>query len=1180
MIPLSFAQQRLWFLHRLEGPSAIYNIPLILHLDGPLDVPALDAALADVVARHESLRTVFTETDGIAQQLIREGAAARLMLERAIVPAEALDQALRDAVSYRFDLRRELPMRASLFELGSEQHVLCLLTHHIASDGWSWGPLGRDLAAAYAARRDGKLADWTPLPVQYADYSLWQREWMAQETEADSETAQDVAYWTSALADLPELSNLPTDRPRPPLPSHVGAHLGFSISADIHRRLLALARESHASLFMVLHAAVAALLSSLGVGNDIVLGSPVSGRNDEALEELIGFFVNILVLRLDTSGEPSFRTLIARARDTDLEAYTHQNLPFERLVEIVNPTRSSSHHPLFQTKLMLENNTRSTWQLPGLTVRQQHLDSDTARCDLGFNFLENFLPDGTPGGLECIIEFACDLFEKDSVARHGRRMLRLLEVVAHDPDLSIGAIEVDDSDLRRQVLREWNDTAHPSTVQTLPQLFAQRVLEAPDAVAAVCDGASLSYAELEARANQLAHQLRSLGVGPDVVVGVCLRRSLDLLVGLLGVLKAGGAYLPLDAEYPTERLAYMINDAMVPVLLTEDALVEQLPAHWGLWLRIDADGAEIAMQPTSAPDTGLQPAHLAYVIYTSGSTGQPKGVAVTHLGIPNLLACQVDVLGAGRQARVLQFASTSFDAAFWELCMGVLSGGRLVLASSTQLQPGPALTELIAREGITHLALTPAVLSLLPEHGLPATVSLVVAGEASSQALVQRWSRRLSIFNSYGPTEATVCATLSEALQGDETPPIGRPIYNTQIYVLDAGLRPTPQGVTGEVYLAGIGLARGYLNRFSLTAGRFVANPFGEPGSRMYRTGDLARWRSDGQLDYIGRVDQQVKLRGFRIELGEVEAQLMKHQGVAQAVAVMREDRPGHQQLLAYVVPSAHGVDVAVLRAALASQLPDYMVPAAILSLQALPTTPNGKLDRKALPAPTFASDKAGTEPRNPQERMLAGLFAAVLGRETVAIEDSFFDLGGDSILALQLKAQAQQQGIGFELATLFDHQSVAALAGMASFDSIEAVGATAAFAMISTADRQRLPDDVLDAYPLSQLQLGMFFHSDYDSHSTLYHACLGFAIELPFDRDALRHTLDELSSRHEMLRTSFALDGFSEPLQLVHAMRCMRSISKPCRCSVPACIGLAKALFISRSVATMPSSMAGATAA
>ncbi len=1139
MIPLSFAQQRLWFLHRLEGPSAVYNVPLVLRLEGTLDVQALDQALADVVARHESLRTVFTEADGVAQQVIHEGDAARPALQRFAVQADALDQALRDAVGYCFDLQREIPWRASLFELGPERHVLCVLTHHIASDGWSWGPLARDLTAAYTARCHGVAPAWEPLPVQYADYSLWQREWMAQESEPGSQAAREVAYWTSALADLQELSNLPTDRPRPSVPSHRGATVAFSIDAEIHRRLLALARESQASLFMVLHAAVAALLCSLGVGNDIVLGSPVAGRNDEALEELIGFFVNVLVLRLDTAGDPSFRALVARAREVDLEAYTHQNLPFERLVEIVNPTRSSSHHPLFQTKLMLENNAQSSWALPGLSVRQHYLDSDTARCDLGFNFLENFLPDGAPAGLECIIEFACDLFERDSVARHGRRLLQLLDAVARNPDLPIGAIELDDGELRRQLLHAWNDTALSLAQETLPELFARRVAAAPAAIAASCAGVHLSYAELDARANQLAHQLRSLGVGPDVVVGVCLRRSLDLVVGLLGVLKAGGAYLPLDPEYPAERLAYMIGDAVVPLILTEDALAERLPAHWGLWLRMDADAGEIAAQPQTPPDSGLQPAHLAYVIYTSGSTGQPKGVAVTHQGIPNLLACQIDTLGVDARSRVLQFASTSFDAAFWELCMGVLAGGCLVLADPAQLQPGPDLIELVAREAITHIALTPAVLGLLPEHALPASATLVVAGEACPLALVQRWSQRLHMFNSYGPTEATVCVTMSGRLRGDEAPPIGRPIYNSQIYVLDAALRPTPQGVTGELYLAGIGLARGYLHRSALTASRFVANPFGAPGSLMYRTGDLARWRGDGQLDYVGRADQQIKLRGFRIELGEIEAQLMQHRGVAQAAAVMREDRPGHRQLLAYVVPAAGELDVSALRSALARQLPDYMVPAAILPLPALPTTPNGKLDRKALPAPVFAGDEAGVEPRNARERMLADLFAGVLGRESVSIEDSFFELGGDSILALQLKAQAQQQGIGFELAALFDHQTVAALAGMATFEKVEAGEASATiapFALISAADRQRIPAGVVDAYPLSQLQLGMFFHSDYDSRSTLYRACMGFAIDLPFEQGALRKTLDELSSRHEMLRTGFALDGFSEPLQLVHA--------------------------------------------
>lgn len=1136
VIPLSFAQQRLWFLHRLEGPGSLYNMPIVLHLEGALDADALAAALGDVVSRHESLRTVFADDEGVARQIVLDGNDAKLVFDHVQVPADALEPALSAAATHRFDLTQDIPLRATLFALDAERHVLCLLMHHIASDGWSWAPLGRDLQDAYAARREGRVPAWQPLPVQYADYSLWQREWMAEENVPDSEAARDIAYWTSAMADLPELAQLPVDHARPSTPSHRGGQFTFPIGAPLHQRLSTLARESRASLFMLLHAAVAALLSRLGGGHDIVLGTAISGRNDEALEDMIGFFVNLLVLRLDTSGNPGFRALLARARETDLQAYTHQNLPFEQLVERVNPVRSSAHHPLFQVKLSLETETYADWALAGLTVRQQHLGTDTAACDLGFNFIEQFRPDGTPDGMTCAIEFARDLFERGSVMRHGERLLRVLETIADDPDVRLASIEVDSPEQQRQMLVTWNDTALLVHEATLPVLFQASVTANPEADAVIFNGMSLSYAELDARSSQLAHALREWGVGPDVVVGVCLPRSPDLITGLLAVMKAGGAYLPLDPEYPAERLAYMLGDAGAPVLLSTTMSMERLPAQAGRRdLLIDAQRTWIARQPATPPAIELHPAHLAYVIYTSGSTGQPKGVAVTHQGIPHLLACQVRKLGVGPGAKVLQLASASFDAAFWELCMGVLAGACLVLASPESLQPGPALAALLAREGITHLALTPTVLGLLSECTLPEGIKLVVAGEACPPSLVQRWSQQLQLFNSYGPTEGTVGATLSDALHEDGTPTIGSPLFNVRIYVLDDRLQPVPQGVAGELYIASPGLARGYLRRGGLTSQRFVACPFGAPGERMYRTGDLGRWRADGQLDYIGRADQQVKLRGFRIEPGEIEAQLLRLPGVAQAAAIVREDRPGHRQLVAYVVPSGE-LDTVALRGTLASQLPDYMVPAAIISLAALPVTPNGKLDRKALPAPMFDVMEAGMSPRSHCEQELATLFAQVLGLTAIGIERSFFDLGGDSILALQLKVKAQASGIGFELAQLFDHQSVAALAAVACFSNTGSAATVAPFAWISPADRQRLPAGVVDAYPLSQLQLGMFFHGEYDHGTTLYRACTGLVIDLPLDMYALRATLDALSRRHEVLRTGFMLDGYSEPLQLVHA--------------------------------------------
>ena len=726
--------------------------------------------------------------------------------------------------------------------------------------------------------------------------------------------------------------------------------------------------------------------------------------------------------------------------------------------------------------------------------------------------------DGAPAGMVGSLEYATDLFDRAAVEALAGRLVRLLEAAVADAEQPIGALDVLDADERRTILHDWNDTTRAVPSATLPELFAAQVTKTPDATAVVFEDQSLTYGELDARANQLAHFLRALGVGPELAVGLCVERSLEMLVALLGILKAGGAYLPLDPDYPPERLSFMLADAQAPLVLTHSALADRLPAHDALVLHLDAERSAIAAEPTTSPVSGVRPHNTAYVIYTSGSTGTPKGVSVTHGGIPNLAAVEIDRFAITSESRILQFASQSFDAALWEMVSALAAGAALVLIAPGK-RSGDALASLIREQNVTHATLPPVLLKDLPAD-LPLT-TLVVAGEACPAEEVARWSPGRRMINAFGPTETTVCATMSDALSGAVAPPIGRPIWNTRVYVLDVGLQPVPAGIVGELYIAGAGLARGYLGRAGLTAERFVADPFGPAGSRMYRTGDLARWRADGVLDFLGRADTQVKVRGFRIEPGEIEAALVRHDGVAQAAVIAREDVPGNKRLVAYVVGSAdHVPDVAALRAHLAATLPDYMVPSAFVVLDPLPLTPNGKLDRKALPAPDFASAQARRAPRTPQEELLCALFAEVLGLERVGIDDNFFELGGHSLLATRLISRIRAT-LDVELAirSLFEAPTVEALARRLD-------EAHAARPALRPAAR---PAEV----PLSFAQRRLWFLNQLEGPSAAYTMPLAVRLTGALDRDALEAALADVVARHESLRTIFP-DALGMPRQLI----------------------------------------------
>ena len=1056
MIPLSFAQRRLWFIDQLEGPSAAYNIQVLVRLSGALDVGALAAAMRDVVGRHESLRTVFPvvgaepDREPVQRVLDVDEALKSLLFEQVQLSRDAVDPAVAGAAGHVFDLSADIPVRGWVLSTSADEHMLVLLVHHIASDAWSTGPLIEDLGAAYAARCAGREPEWDELPVQYADYTVWQRDLLGDAADPDSLFARELAFWRGRLAGLPEELAFATDRSRPAVASHRGGTVPVQIPAWLHEQLLAVARECRVTLFMVLQAALAALLSRLGAGADIPIGTPVASRDDAALRNLVGFFVNTLVLRTDLSGNPTFRELLDRVREADLEAFSHAELPFEALVEELNPARSMARHPLFQTMLIFHNvaQKEDRDQFPGLRAEVEYGRESSATVDLSLALGEVLGADRRPRGIEGSLAFARDLFDQDSAQALAERFVRVLVALAGNPDQRVADVEVMSPGERRQVLAEWNDTARPLPDATLADLLAAQAARAPESLAVVFEDREVSARELDERSNRLARVLIEQGTRPESVVGVCLDRSVELVVALAAVIKAGAAFLPLDPGYPQDRLALMLADSEPVCLVSDQASAARLPLpDWyaGRTVLLDdpsvmsrlaaADGSAIADHDRTQP---LRPDHPAYVVYTSGSTGRPKGVLGLHRGAVNRLSWFSQEFPELATGGLCARSTVSFVDGMMELLSGLIYGQTIVLAGAQAGKDVRTLARLISDHAVARTTLAPSMLAAIVESGehcgFAPDGAWVVSGERLPGALARRAAKAGGagrVLNLYGSSEVSADSTFAQCREG--LAPIGRPIWNTRVYVLDDRLRPAPPGVPGELYVAGAGLARGYLGRPGLTAGRFVACPFGAAGERMYRTGDVVRWNTAGELEFLGRADDQVKIRGFRVELGEVESALLWIPGVSRCAVVVDHTGPDEgARLIGYVSPVPETrLDPVELRAALAGALPDHMVPAAIVVLDALPSTPSGKVDRLALPAADFAAFVLGRDPRDEREAALCRLFAEVLGLERVGIDDVFFELGGHSLLALHLISRIRAAlAVDLDIQDVFEAPTVAGLAG------------------------------------------------------------------------------------------------------------------------------------------------------
>ena len=1163
-LALSFSQQRLWFLDQLEPESCAYNLCSAFELLGRLDVPALEWSFNEIVKRHEALRTVFKSVNGQPFQNLLPSMTITLSVVdlRDIVSQTERESAvsrLSNAESLRpFDLVRGPLLRVTLLRVTEETHVLLLAIHHIVFDGWSMGILARELSVLYKNYCGGEPSSLPELRVQYGDFALWQRAWCQGEL-LDAQ----LSYWKRQLSHLPSLLELPTDKPKPPVQTFRGARQSFVLSKTLSTELKHLSRQHGVTLFMTLLAAYQTLLHRYTGQNDIVIGSPVAGRKPREVEDLIGFFLNNLVLRVDLSEKPTFLELLARVREVCFEAYAHQDLPFEKLVEELRPERSLTHNPLFQVTFALQNTPRFPLELGSVITNDLDTGGAIARFDLHLFMVEE------EGGLQGWMSYNTDIFSSETISRMVEHMQVLLQGIVTSPNQRICDLPIFTAPAKRQLLIEWNDTEREySAGKSIHQLFEEQTERTPEAVAVVFEDRQLTYRELNNRANRLAHYLRKLGVGPEVLVGICVERSMEMVVGLLGILKAGGAYVPLDPSYPAQRLEFMLADAQATVLLTQGGLLADREA--GLdgserrsaildpsmpQICLDRDWELIARESDANPPGQTAAEQLAYVMYTSGSTGIPKGVEVPHRAIIRLLF-GVDYVELGPNQNILQLASPAFDAATFEIWGALLHGGKSVLYPEGVPSP-EKLGELLHKHNVNTLWLTASLFNTIIDtapEALSPVRQLLVGGEALSVSHVRRAIALLpntALINGYGPTEGTTftcCYRIPRELDdGIATIPIGRPIGNTKVYILDASLNPVPVGVPGELHIGGDGLARGYINQPELTAEKFITNPFlDDPNARLYKTGDRVRYWHDGNIEFLGRSDLQIKLRGYRIELGEIEAVLKQHGAVRECIVIADagsssqqsesgnrkakiEHPESERRLVAYVVAhdvAAHSIND--LRNFLIRKLPDYMVPSAFVFLESLPLTRNGKVDREALPVPDQVRPELEAifmPPRSPVEEMLAVIWAEVLRVERIGVHDNFFDLGGHSLLATRVVSRIRRAlQVEITLRAFFETPTVAGLA-----ERIEEIPQT----------ERKLPIFPLlpvvrdKDLPLSFAQQRLWFLDQYEPESSVYNIPSALRLAGALTVSVLEQSLQEIVNRHEVLRTTFSMvDG--EAVQII----------------------------------------------
>jgi amino acid adenylation domain-containing protein len=1138
--PLSYMQRRVWFLDQLGPKSSVYNLSSAVKLQGFLNAAMLERSLNEVVRRHEALRTVFAvDVAGEPEQIVREELKIKLQSQqisgatseekwlevKRIAEQEALEP---------FDLRNGPLVRARLLQLGEHEHVALFTLHHIVSDGWSQGILIDEIAQSYAAHAQESRPALRELPIQYGDYAAWQREWLQGPV-----LERQMSHWRKYLEGMSGVLELPADRPRPAVQSYRGAHYRIALEHDLSRRLQQLARAERATLFMVLQAAFKVLLARYSGQQDVAIGTPIANRTREEVERLIGFFVNTLVLRTVIDSGESFRHLLKRVQESTLGAYVHQDVPFEKLVEELKPERDLSRSPLFQVMFALQNMPPVNVELPGLVLHASDVESHTSKFDMTL-----FLADSQAGNLAGWMEYSTDLFDETTIARLVNHWTVMLQAIVDAPESAVFSLPLLNAEESSQIVYGWNQTArdYPRNL-SLIGLIEEQAARTPQAVAVSFEEQTLSYAELNRRANQLGSYLKKQGVAPEQLVAVCMERSLEMVVALLAVLKAGGAYVPLDPAYPEDRLAYMVQDAGAKWILSQERLQNALPQSEGARIYVDRDWPSIASETGSNLACEVTGENLVYVIYTSGSTGKPKGAMNRDAGVRNRLQWMQEAYGLKSDDRVLQKTPFSFDVSVWEFFWPLMTGAQLVVARPGGHQDSSYLVKLIQDQSITTVHFVPSMLQVFVEEpGVERCTTLrrvICSGEALGRDLQERFQQRLpwaELHNLYGPTEAAVDVTAWTCKPDADVRnvPLGWPIANIQIHVLDEHLQPVPSGVAGEIHIGGEGLGRGYWNRPGLTAERFIANPFSkQPGQRLYKTGDLGRYRRDGVIEYLGRLDHQIKLRGFRIELGEIETVLASYPAVREAAVLVHDSR-----LVGYVVKEA-GNDTKLLSNELKDQLrlklPEYMVPSAILEVERMPLSPNGKLDRKALPKPEMEAGVAFVAPRTVREQILARIWADVLHVEVVGIDDNYFNLGGDSIRSIQVRARAEEAGLHFSLQDLFHFQTIRKLVEGTATTQREDIPEISAFSLIAEDDRKKLPADIEDAYPLATVQRGMLFHQAYATEDPVYHNVNSYQLRMAWDHARFQDAVQAAVARHPILRTSFDLESYKEPLQLVH---------------------------------------------